>query len=101
MLAHIRELERVLGNVLSCISMDDKIQTLQRRPRTDHGVEVRPWQNPEYHTTYPLDVTADAMGNLVQDTSSGYCWQRIGLVWVKIPQDVTVAAFLPQPRGSS
>ncbi|KAK3392857.1 hypothetical protein B0H63DRAFT_2463 [Podospora didyma] len=65
MLAHIRELEKLLDN---------------------NKIEVRPWQWPGYNTTYPPGVSFDAIGNLVADPSSKDQWQMLGSLWVKNAQ---------------
>ncbi|KAL2261944.1 hypothetical protein VTK26DRAFT_2952 [Humicola hyalothermophila] len=62
MLAHIRELEKLLEN---------------------NGIHVRPWQWPGYTTTYPPGVAFDATGNPVQDPNSKDQWHQVGLLWVK------------------
>ncbi|KAK0631322.1 hypothetical protein B0T14DRAFT_489904 [Immersiella caudata] len=59
MLNHIRELEKLL-------------QT--------NGVEVRPWEWPNYSTTYP-PTPYDSLGNLVDAPRDQ--WQQVGSVWVK------------------
>jgi hypothetical protein len=59
MLNHIRELEKLLQN---------------------NGVEVRPWEWPNYSTTYP-PATYDSVGTPVN--ASRDQWQLVGSVWVK------------------
>ncbi|KAK5654022.1 hypothetical protein OQA88_7699 [Cercophora sp. LCS_1] len=62
MLNHIRELEKLL---------------------LGQGIEVRPWEWPNYNTTYPPGVGFDALGNPVQDPASGPPWQQVGSLWIK------------------
>ncbi|KAJ4311656.1 hypothetical protein N0V84_010335 [Fusarium piperis] len=61
MLAHIRNLEKLLG---------------------DNGVEVKPWQWAPY-AQYPPGASFDDMGNSVPDPNTGDTWSQVGSAWVK------------------
>lgn len=60
MLNHIRELEKLLHG---------------------KGVEVRPWEWPNYNTTYPPGASYDSMGNPLDPSKDQ--WQQVGSLWIK------------------
>ncbi|KAK0657987.1 hypothetical protein B0T16DRAFT_70927 [Cercophora newfieldiana] len=60
MLNHIRELEKLVQS---------------------QGVEVRPWEYPNYSTTYPPATAYDGMGNPVDAPRDQ--WRQVGSLWVK------------------
>lgn len=62
MLAHIRQLEELLGN---------------------SGVDVKPWEWSPFGPVGPPGVSFDDMGNAMTDASSKDDWTQVGSVWVK------------------
>jgi hypothetical protein len=75
MLAHIRDLEKLLqGN----------------------GIEVRPWHWSPFPQTLPPNPSFDSMGNPVHDSESKDRWAKVGSVWIKNPgQSPTPAKSFP------
>ncbi len=68
MIAHIRELEKLLES---------------------NGVEVAPWHWPGYNTTYPAGpgVAFDAAGNPTRTPTPRDQWQQVGTLWLKRGQE--------------